>query len=242
MNKNLVANTTEATATTANKRLQKILEKRTAEAQQKATEAQQKQKAEAEAEAHKQVLIAEAQKKAEAEKKATAEKNARRSKAVEQKQKEAQKQKATADKKKAQQKKAEADKKQKQTLTSVQDVQDALKRVKFDNRFRVVAKESSLHDNNVKIHLINADKTLSSQACFVIGIFRKDFRFSSNDKFASCAFLKNEKVNSRHRYEVTVKREDIDTCLKQACECYTKLYCSDKKQTTATADKKQKEA
>lgn len=233
MRKEEILTTTEATATTANKRLQKILEKRSAEALQKAEEAQQKQKAEAEAEAHKKQLEAEAHAKAEAEKKATAEKNAQRQASIDKKQKEAQKQKA-------QQKKAEAEKKQKQTLTSVNDVQDALKRIKYDTRFKVVAKESSLHDNNVKIHLINSDKTLSTQACFVIGIFRKDFRFSSNDKFASCAFLKNEKVNSKHRYEITVKRENIDTCLKQACECYTKLYCSDKKQTTATAEKKAK--
>ena len=240
MRKEEIKNTTATAEATANKRLQKILEKRSTEALQKATEAQQKQKAEAEAEAHKKQLEAEAHAKAEAEKKATAEKNAQRQASIDKKQKEAQKQKDAQQKQRAQQKKAEADKKQKQTLTSVKDVQDALKRIKYDTRFKVVAKESSLHDNNVKIHLINSDKTLSNQACFVIGIFRKDFRFSSNDKFASCAFLKNEKVNSKHRFEITVKRENIDTCLKQACECYTKLYCSDKKQTTATAEKKTK--
>lgn len=223
----------------------------------KSTEAERaeaKAKAEAErAEAEKKArLIAEAQKKAEAEKQKKAEEQKQRTeKAEAEKQRakeraEKQKQKKEAEKK-AEQKKKEQKQKKNDSLTTKEDVIKALESIGYEKQYKVCWTQGSLNDRRVTINLINKDAQ-ANKCCFNIGIQRVNaFRFSSNAEYSKCAFLKKEALNTKNRYEVTIKRDDIAKVLKQACDDYARRHkitieSEQKKKPTERTEAEAKEA
>lgn len=125
----------------------------------------------------------------------------------------------------------------KKELTTIENVKEALAQSNYKNNFVVTSTEKSLDNSYCFINLINENKQASSQTCFIIGFDRMNYRFSSNNKFENCDFLKEVKRNNKNRYEVTIKRDDIVTVINQACADYckrNKIVISTEKKTTAS--------
>ena len=123
----------------------------------------------------------------------------------------------------------------KTVLTTIEDVKKALANSNFKNQFVVTSTEKSEDNSYCFINLINEDKKASSQTCFIIGFNRKNYRFSSNASFENCDFLKDVKRNTKNRYEVTIKKEDLVKVINEACADYCKRH---KIKVTTTATKK----
>lgn len=123
----------------------------------------------------------------------------------------------------------------KTVLTTIEDVKKAMNASKYSTAFTVTSTEKSEDNSYCFINLINEDKKASSQTCFIIGFNRKNYRFSSNASFENCDFLKDVKRNSKNRYEVTIKKEDIIKVINEACADYCKRH---KIKVTTTASKK----
>ena len=127
----------------------------------------------------------------------------------------------------------------KTALTTINDVRTALSQSNYKNNFVVTSTEKSEDNSYCFVNLINEEKKASSQTCFIIGFNRQNFRFSSNASFKDCDFLKDSKVNTKNRFEVTIKRDDIVKVLNQAC----KDYCTRNKiKVNTTAKKKEQTA
>lgn len=112
----------------------------------------------------------------------------------------------------------------KNVLTTIEDVKKALSASNYKNNFVVTSTESSINNSYCFINLINENKQVSSQTCFIIGFNRLNYRFSSNSKFENCDFLKEAKRDRKNRYEVTIKRDDIVNVINSACKEYCKLH------------------
>ena len=123
----------------------------------------------------------------------------------------------------------------KTVLTTFDDVKKALEQSIYKNQFIVTSTEKSENNSYCFINLINENKKASSQTCFIIGFNRQNFRFSSNASFAKCDFLKDSKVNTKNRFEITVKKDDIVKVINSACNEYCTLH---KIKITTTATKK----
>ena len=127
----------------------------------------------------------------------------------------------------------------KTVLTTIEDVKKALNDSKYSTVFTITSTEASLSDRRCFVVLINEkEKATAHNACFQIGFERRDFRFSSNASFENCEFLKDKQVNSKHRFEITVKKDDIVNVINQACADYCKRHkievkTTAKKKTTA---------
>lgn len=119
-------------------------------------------------------------------------------------------------------------------LTTIDDVKKALSASNYKNNFVVTSTEQSINNSYCFINLINENKQASSQTCFIIGFDRLNYRFSSNSKFENCDFLKEVKRNSKNRYEVTIKRDDIVNVINQACDDYCKRNKIVVQKTTAS--------
>ena len=125
----------------------------------------------------------------------------------------------------------------KKEITTLETVKKALAKSNYSKQFVVTSTEKSEANSYCFINLINEDKKASSQTCFIIGFNRLNYRFSSNASFAHCDFLKDSKVNTKNRFEVTIKKDDIVKVLNSACKEYCKLH---KIAVTTTATKNEK--
>ena len=127
----------------------------------------------------------------------------------------------------------------KTVLTTIDDVKTALSKSKFKDAFVVTSTETSEANSYCFINLINEDKKVSSQSCFLIGFNRKNYRFSSNSAYKDCDFLKDATINNKNRFEVTFSKDDIIKVLNEACADYCKRH---KIKITTTASKKKADA
>lgn len=123
----------------------------------------------------------------------------------------------------------------KTTLTTIDNVKEAMNASKYSTAFTVTSTEKSEDNSYCFINLLNEEKKATSQTCFIIGFNRKNFRFSSNASFENCDFLKDVKRNSKNRYEITIAKDDIVNVINQACADYCKRH---KIKVTTTATKK----
>ena len=124
----------------------------------------------------------------------------------------------------------------KAVLTTIDNVKEAMSKSKYASAFTVTSTEKSESNSYCFINLLNEEKKATSQTCFIIGFNRKNYRFSSNASFENCNFLKEAKVNTKNRYEITVAKDDIVKVIDEACADYCKRH---KIKITTTASKKQ---